>query len=212
MSTGLLGTKVGMTQVFDEKGEVIPVTIIKVGPCYITGIKSIENCGYNAIQIGYIETSLDSKSITKPLKGHFLKLNISGYKYLKEYKKENIEDFKIGQKLTAEEFNVGENIKIRAKTIGKGNVGNIKRNNFNSGAKSHGSKSYRLQGSIGAGTSPGRVLPGKRMPGRLGMQQKTISGLKIVGIDLQHNLLVIKGSIPGKAGNLVNIMKLETIK
>lgn len=198
-----------MTQVFDENGDVIPVTVIKGGPCYVTGIKSVESHGYNAIQIGYIETGLNPKYLTKPQLGHFSKLNLPGYKYLKEYRTNKLEGFELGQKYTLEEFKVGEKISICSRTIGKGNIGNIKRNNFNSGAKSHGSKSYRLQGSIGAGTSPGRVFPGKKMPGRTGLEKKTISGLKIIGIDSNADLLVIKGSIPGKSGSLVNIMKIE---
>jgi large subunit ribosomal protein L3 len=184
---------------------VIPVTIIKTGPCYITQIKSNESCGYNAIQLGYIEVPANKKSLTKPELGHFSKVNLPPYRYLKEYKIENIEEFKIGQEFNIDLFKIGEHVSVSGFSIGKGYAGNIKRNHFVSAAMSHGSKHHRLPGSIGAGTSPGRVLPGKKMSGRLGMEKCTISGLEIIGVDKQENLLIVKGSIPGKRGNLVSI-------
>ena len=205
MSLGILGNKIGMTQVFDEKGNVIPVTIIKGGPCFVTQIKSIENAGYNAIQLGYLEISANAKSLKKPQLGHFNKVNLPPFKYLKEYKTTEITNFEIGQKFSVDMFKVGECVTITGFTIGKGYAGNVKRNNFNCGAMSHGSKHHRLQGSIGSGTTPGRVFPGKKMSGRLGVDKKTISGLEIIDIDTKENLLVIKGSIPGKSGNLVSI-------
>lgn len=205
MSLGILGNKIGMTQVFDEKGNVIPVTIIKGGPCFVTQIKSIENCGYNAIQLGYLEISANAKCLKKPQLGHFNKVNLPPFKYLKEYKTTEVNNFEIGQKFSVDMFKVGECVTITGFTIGKGYAGNVKRNNFNCGAMSHGSKHHRLQGSIGSGTTPGRVFPGKKMSGRLGVDKKTISGLEIIDIDTKENLLVIKGSIPGKSGNLVSI-------
>ena len=211
MSLGILGNKIGMTQIFNTKGDVIPVTIIKGGPCYITQIKSNSTCGYNAIQVGYLEISANNKKLTKPELGHFNKINLPPYRYLKEYKiKEGVE-YQIGQKFTVELFEIGQSVSITGLTIGKGNAGNIKRNHFVRGPMSHGSKHHRLQGSIGSGTTPGRVLPGKKMPGRLGMEKCTISGLEIIDIDKKENLLIIKGSIPGKSGNLVSInLKKET--
>jgi len=205
VSLGILGNKIGMTQVFDEKGNVIPVTIIKGGPCFVTQIKSIENSGYNAIQLGYLEISANAKCLKKPQLGHFNKVNLPPFKYLKEYKTTEITNFEIGQKFSVDMFKVGECVTITGFTIGKGFAGNVKRNNFNCGAMSHGSKHHRLQGSIGSGTTPGRVFPGKKMSGRLGVDKKTISGLQIIDIDTKENLLVIKGSIPGKSGNLVSI-------
>ncbi len=205
MSLGILGNKIGMTQIFDTKGNVIPVTIIKGGPCVVTQIKSIENAGYNAVQLGYLEISANAKTLTKPKLGHFNKVNLPPFKYLKEYKTTEIQNFEIGQKFTVELFKVGEKVNITGFTIGKGNAGNVKRNNFNCGAMSHGSKHHRLQGSIGSGTTPGRVFPGKKMPGRLGVEKKTISGLEVIDVDLKENLIVIKGSIPGKSGNLISI-------
>lgn len=205
MTVGILGNKLGMTQIFNNKGEVIPVTVIKSGPCYITQIKSTLNCGYNAIQIGYLQTSPKTKNLTKPKLGHFAKVNLPPFRYLKEYKIKELKNFEIGQKFTIDIFKIGEYVNVTGLTIGKGNAGNIKRNHFTRGPMSHGSKHHRLQGSLGAGTSPGRVFPGKKMPGRLGMNQQTIKGLEIIQIDEKENLLVLKGSIPGKSGNLVSI-------
>jgi large subunit ribosomal protein L3 len=205
MSIGILGNKIGMTQVFDAKGNVIPVTIIKSGPCYITQIKSEENCGYNAIQIGYLEVSANLKSLTKPRLGHFNSVNLPPFRYLKEYKTLEGSAYEIGQKFGVDMFEIGQSVSITGLTIGKGNAGNIKRNHFTRGPMGHGSKHHRLQGSIGSGTTPGRVLPGKKMPGRLGMDKRTVTGLEIIDIDKKENLLVIKGCIPGKSGNLVSI-------
>lgn len=208
MVFGLLGNKIGMTQIFDEDGNIIPVTIIKGGPCCITQIKNAEKCGYDSIQIGYIEMSNNQKRLTKPELGHFIKKNVPPYQYLKEFKGININNYELGQKIDVNIFKVGQSVKISGNSIGKGNLGNVKRNNFNTGANSHGSKHHRLQGSLGAGTSPGRVFPGKRMPGRTGNKQCTISNLKIVAIKHEENLIIIKGSIPGKNGNLISITNM----
>ncbi len=205
MSLNLLGNKIGMTQIFDKKGDVIPVTIIKSGPCFITQIKSIDNSGYNAIQLGYLELSPKSRLLSKPLLGHFTKSNLPPFQYLKEFIIEKPELYNLGQKFTVEIFKIGEKVKISGLTIGKGNTGNIKQHNFKRGGMSHGSKHKRLQGSLGSGTTPGRTFPGKRMPGRSGMEKITMKGLEIIDIDTTENLLVIKGSIPGKSGNLVTI-------
>lgn len=205
MSLSLLGNKIGMTQIFDKKGEVIPVTVIKGGPCMVTQIKSIENCGYNAIQIGYLKQAINSRSLTKPMLGHFSKVNLTPFKYLKEFHITEPEKYEIGQIFTVENFKVGEKVNVSGLTIGKGNAGNIKQHNFSQGAMSHGGKSKRLQGSLGSGTTPGRTFPGKRMPGRFGTEKRTVIGLEILDIDLGENLIVIKGCIPGKSGNLVTI-------
>lgn len=205
MSLGILGNKIGMTQIFDQKGNVIPVTIIKGGPCVVTQIKLTETCGYNAVQLGYLEISAKSKTLTKPNLGHFTKVNLPPFKYLKEYKTNSITDFQIGQQFNVDLFKVGEKVSVTGFTIGKGYSGNVKRNNFTTGAMSHGSKHHRLQGSIGSGTTPGRVFPGKKMSGRLGVDKRTVSGLEIIDIDTKENLIVIKGCIPGKAGNLISV-------
>ena len=205
MSLGILGNKIGMTQIFTPKGDRIPVTIIKGGPCYVTQIKSKENCGYNAIQLGYLEMSPTSKNIKKPELGHFQKVNLPPYRFLKEYRTIEGENFELGEKFGVEIFKVGDFINVSGLTIGKGFTGNLKRHNFSRGAMTHGSKHHRAQGSLGSGTTPGRVFPGKKMSGHSGMEQCTILGLEIIDIDLEENLLVVKGSIPGKSGNLVNI-------
>jgi len=205
VSIGILGNKIGMTQIFDGKGEIIPVTIIKGGPCFVTQIKSDENCGYNSIQLGYLEVSPNLKSLTKPRLGHFKKVNLAPYRYLKEYKTNEIENYTIGQKFSVDIFKIGDEINVTGFTIGKGNAGNIKQHHFSRGAMTHGGKSKRLQGSMGSGTTPGRVYPGKKMPGRFGMDKRTVKGLEIVDIDTTQNIIVIKGSIPGKSGNLVSL-------
>lgn len=194
-----------MTQIFDLKGNIIPVTIIKGGPCYVTQVKSNANCGYNAIQLGYIEMASNNKTLTKPRLGHFSKINLPPYRHLKEYKTNTPSNYIIGQELSVEMFEIGQYVNITGFTIGKGNASNIKRNHFGRGPMAHGSKHHRLQGSLGAGTTPGRVFPGKKMPGRLGMDKCTLKNLEIVDIDQKQNLLVVKGCIPGKAGNLVSV-------
>jgi large subunit ribosomal protein L3 len=205
VTIGILGNKVGMTQIFDNKGDVIPVTIIKTSPCVITQIKGVENHGYSAIQIGYSEVSPTLKSLTKPRLGHFNKVNLPPFRYLKEYKTTETSSYEVGQKVGLELFKIGQTVNITGFTIGKGHASNIKRNNFTTGLMSHGSKSHRLQGSIGAGTTPGRVFPGKKMSGHLGNTKCTIKSLQIIDIDTTENLLIVKGSIPGKSGNLVSI-------
>nr|YP_009545429.1 ribosomal protein L3 [Mallomonas splendens]AYO28583.1 ribosomal protein L3 [Mallomonas splendens] len=205
MSLGILGNKIGMTQIFTPKGDRIPVTVIKGGPCYVTQIKSKENCGYNAIQLGYFEISPNSKNITKPNLGHFNKVNLPPFRYLKEYKTLMSSDYEIGQKFSVEMFKIGEKVNISGLTIGKGFTGNIKRHNFERGAITHGSKHHRAQGSLGSGTTPGRVFPGKRMSGHSGVEKRTVLGLEIIDIDINENIIVVKGCIPGKSGNLVNI-------
>ena len=205
MTIGILGNKVGMTQIFDDRGDVIPVTIIKTSPCVVTQIKSTESNGYNAIQIGYSEVSPNVKSLTKPKLGHFTKVNLPPFRYLKEYRTQNSNEYEVGQKVGLEMFEIGQTVNVTGFTIGKGYASNFKRNNFTTGLMSHGSKSHRLQGSIGAGTTPGRVFPGKKMAGRLGNSKCTIKSLQIIDIDTTENLLIVKGSIPGKSGNLVSI-------
>ena len=205
MSVGILGNKIGMTQIFTEKGDRIPVTIIKGGPCFVTQIKSDEKCGYNAVQLGYVEISPNSKKLTKPEFGHFNKVFLPPYRYLKEYKIEKNNTYTIGEKIDLTLFKIGDFVNITGFTIGKGFTGNVKRHNFSRGAMTHGSKHHRAQGSLGSGTTPGRVFPGKRMSSQSGMEKRTILGLEIIDIDTNENLIVVKGAIPGKSGNLVSI-------
>ena len=207
MSVGLLGNKIGMTQIFDESGNVIPVTILKIGPCVVTQIKTVLSDGYNAIQIGYGFTS--SKYLTQPEIGHLQKSNIQPLKYLKEFHLNNPEEFTIGQILNVNSFSTGQLINVTGKSIGKGFSGLQKRHNFTRGPMTHGSKNHRQPGSIGMGTTPGRVLPGKKMAGQLGNKTTHIKKLKIVQVNNEENIIVVKGSVPGKPGNLLNIVASE---
>ena len=207
MAIGLLGNKIGMTQIFDESGSIIPVTILKVGPCVVTQVKTELKDGYNSIQIGYGNVS--SKLLTQPRLGHFQKSNIQPLKYLKEFKVNEQEEFEIGQVLNVDSFSPGQLVNIKGKSIGKGFSGLQKRHNFTRGPMTHGSKNHRAPGSIGMGTTPGRVLPGKKMAGQLGNKMTTIKKLKVVQINSEENILVIKGSVPGKPGNLLSIIPSE---
>ena len=203
MSLGLLGNKVGMTQIFDEFGNIIPVTILKIGPCVVTQIKSILNDGYNAIQVGY--GNVNSKYLTQSQLGHLQKSNIQPLKYLKEFRVTNPEEFQIGQILSVESLSINQLINITGKTNGKGFSGLQKRHNFTRGPMTHGSKNHRAPGSIGMGTSPGRVLPGKKMAGQLGNKITNIKKLKVIQINSEENILIVKGSVPGKPGNLITV-------
>ena len=208
MVVGLLGNKIGMTQIFDESGNIIPVTILKVGPCIITQVKTVLKDGYNSIQVGYGNVS--SKALTQPKLGHLQKSNIQPLKYLKEFRLNEIdEEFKVGQILKVDGFTPGQLVNIRGKSIGKGFSGLQKRYNFSRGPMTHGSKNHRAPGSIGMGTTPGRVLPGKKMAGQLGNKMTTIKKLKVIQANVEENILVVKGSVPGKPGNLLSIIPSE---
>jgi large subunit ribosomal protein L3 len=204
---GLLGNKIGMTQIFDESGNIIPVTILKVGPCVVTQIKTKSKDGYDSIQVGYGNVS--SKSLTQPELGHLQKSNIQPLKYLKEFRINEECEFEIGQVLNVDSFEPGQLVNIRGKTVGKGFSGLQKRHNFHRGPMTHGSKNHRLPGSIGMGTTPGRVLPGKKMAGQLGNKITTVQKLKVIQTNPEENILVIKGSVPGKPGNLLSIVPSE---
>ena len=204
MSIGLLGNKIGMTQIFDESGNIIPVTILKVGPCVITQVKTEEKDGYNAIQVGY--KNISSKSLNQPELGHLQKSNIQPLKYLKEFRVSSNNEFEVGQILKVDTLSPGQLVNIQGKSIGKGFAGLQKRHNFTRGPMTHGSKNHRAPGSIGMGTTPGRVLPGKKMAGQLGNKITTIKKLKVIQFNLDENILVIKGSVPGKPGNLLSII------
>jgi large subunit ribosomal protein L3 len=205
VSVGLLGNKIGMTQIFDESGNIIPVTILKIGPCIVTQVKTENLDGYKAIQVGYSEVS--NKTLTQPELGHLQKSNIQPLKYLKEFRIDNSDNnFEVGQVLTIDLFSPGQLVNIKGKTIGKGFSGLQKRHNFRRGPMTHGSKNHREPGSIGMGTTPGRVLPGKKMAGQLGNKITTIKKLKVIKLNLEENILVIKGSVPGKPGNLLSIV------
>ena len=207
MALGLLGNKIGMTQIFDESGNIIPVTILKIGPCVVTQIKTVLTDKYDAIQVGY--GAVASKYLTQPELGHLEKSNIQPLKYLKEFRVNNPEEFSVGQVLNVESFAAGQLINITGKSSGKGFSGLQKRHNFTRGPMTHGSKNHRAPGSIGMGTDPGRVLPGKKMAGQLGNKITNIRKLKVIQVNNDENILVVKGSVPGKPGNLLSITTLE---
>lgn len=201
----LLGTKIGMTQIFNNQGNAIPVTVLQLGPCFITQIKTIKSDGYNAIQIGYLEVS--TKRLSKAELGHLQKAHTRGLKYLKEYRVSSCEDFKLGQTINVNKLKIGDLIDISGKSIGKGFTGYQKRHHFSRGPMSHGSKNHRQPGSIGAGTTPGRVFPGKKMAGRMGHSNVTIKNLQIIDINTERNLVIVKGSVPGKPGSTISIKR-----
>lgn len=198
---GILGNKLGMTQIFNKNGEAIPVTVIRVGPCLITTLKNESIHGYTAVQVGFSKVT-DHKT-NRPNLGHLKKLGLPTLEHLKEFRTIESNNFLPGQIIDVENFKVGQYVSISGKTIGKGFAGNQKRNNFRRGPMAHGSKNHRAPGSIGAGTTPGRVFPGKKMAGQLGNSNVTIKRLQIIGIDSQRNIIVLKGSVPGKSGNYV---------
>lgn len=204
MSVGILGTKLGMTQIFDrETGAAIPVTVVQAGPCTVTQIKTQQTDGYNAIQLGYQEVK--EKALNKPKIGHLQKSNAPLVRHLKEYRLDDPASFELGQSVVADIFSEGQLVDVTGKTMGRGFAGYQKRHNFRRGPMSHGSKNHRLPGSTGPGTTPGRIFPGKKMAGRYGATQVTIRKLSVVQVDAERNLLLIKGAIPGKPGNLLSI-------
>nr|QWK42146.1 ribosomal protein L3 [Pseudochorda nagaii] len=193
-----------MTQVFDKNGLALPVTVVRVGPCFITQLKTEEINGYDAVQIGYSKGR--SLNFKKAELGHLKKNGLPPLVHLCEYKVMDLEDYSLGQILTVNHFEIGQFVNVTGQSIGKGFSGNQKRHKFKRGPMTHGSKNHRAPGSIGPGTTPGRVFPGKLMAGQLGAKKITVSKLEILGIDLKQNLLILKGSVPGKPGNLLNIV------
>ena len=203
MSVGILGTKLGMTQVFDEEGRAIPVTVVQAGPCTVTQIKTKQTDGYTAVQLGYQEVK--PKSLNKPELGHLSKSSAPPLRHLREYRLDDTSSFELGQSVGADLFSAGEIVDVAGTSIGRGFAGYQKRHNFKRGPMAHGSKNHRLPGSTGAGTTPGRTFPGKRMAGRLGGTRVTIRKLQVVRVDTERNLLLIKGAVPGKPGALLSI-------
>jgi len=190
----LLGKKIGMTQVYLENGDLVPVTVILAGPCYVTQVKE------QSIQVGFGS----AKKINKPMAGHLKDLKV---RHLKEFKVANPADYKIGQEIKVDIFKPGDAIEVSGTSIGKGTAGTVKRWHFHRGPMSHGSKSHRLPGSIGAGTSPGRIEKGTRMAGRMGNRRVTVKGTKVIRIDGEKNLLLVSGAVPGAGNNIVEIYK-----
>ena len=203
MSIGILGKKLGMSQFFDDEGRAVPVTLIEAGPCRVTQLKSNATDGYNAVQLGFGDVR--EKLVNKPSRGHLAKSGDQLLRHFKEYRVESIDGLELGSAITVGDFEAGQKVDVSGDTMGRGFAGYQKRHGFSRGPMSHGSKNHRLPGSTGAGTTPGRIYPGKRMAGRYGGKQTTTRGLTILKVDAERNLLVVKGSVPGKPGTLLNI-------
>lgn len=208
MKKAIITKKIGMTQIFLENGTLIPVTVLEAGPCFVTQKKTIENDGYEALQVGF--GFVKEKHINKPLKGHFDKANVEIKKVLKEFKFENCNEFEVGSEIKADIFTVGDKVDVSGVSKGKGFQGAIKRHNQHRGPMSHGSKYHRGVGSLSSATTPGRVKKGKKMPGHMGAENVTIQNLEIVRVDAEKNLLLIKGAIPGNKGSVIVVK--ESIK
>ena len=203
MKAGLFAKKVGMTQIFDESGTILPVTILKTEVCQVSQIKTTETDGYNAVQIAYGEEKLEN--INKATRGHLKKVGDKGFKYFGEFHVSSPEEFKLGQVVKLDTFSVGEKVRVTGKSIGKGFQGNQKRHNFSRGPMTHGSQNHRLPGSIGAGSTPGRVYPGKKMAGQMGGATVTLKNTEVLYINSEENILVLKGSVPGKKNTMLKI-------
>lgn len=205
---GILGKKVGMTQIFTEEGVVVPVTVIEAGPVKVVQKKTSDKDGYNSIQIGFQDVK--EKKVNKPLKGHFDKSNVEYKKYLREFRVENPDDYEIGQEIKVDIFNPGDKIDVTGISKGKGFQGNIKRHNQSRGPETHGSKYHRAVGSLGASAHPSRVFKTKKLPGHMGHEKVTVQNLEVVRVDAEKNLLLVKGAVPGPKGGLLKI--IETVK
>ena len=224
MKKAILATKVGMTQIFDADGTLVPVTVLQAGPCAVTQIKTVENDGYNAVQVGFIDKKFkivnkdangkkeirNRHGVNKAEKGHLEKAGVSGKRFLREFKFENSADYKLADEIKADLFAQGDKVDATAISKGKGFQGAIKRHGQHRGPMTHGSKFHRHQGSNGACSSPSRVFKGKGMPGHMGAVKVTVQNLEVVRVDAENNLLLIKGSVPGPKKSLVTIK--ETVK
>ena len=224
MKKGILGRKLGMTQIFDELGKVIPVTVIEAGPCVVTQIKTVDNDGYDAVQVGYVDKKekivnkdaagkkevIHRHGVNKAQKGHFEKAGVSAKRYVREFRFDNASEYALAQEIKADIFTVGDKVDASAVSKGKGFQGAIKRHNQSRGPMAHGSKFHRHQGSNGACSSPSRVFKGKGMPGHMGYKKITTIYLEVVRVDTEKNLLLVKGAVPGPKKALVTIR--ETVK
>jgi large subunit ribosomal protein L3 len=198
----ILGTKLGMLQIFDDSGRIVPVTVVKAGPCVVTQRKSKQNDGYEAVQIGFIPAK--EKHLNKPLKGHFAKQGVSPMRHLREFRLEDMDAYELGKELKADLFAAGDMVDVTGKSKGKGFQGAIKRHGFHRGPTTHGSKYHRRTGSLGA-KGPARVFPGRPGPGRMGGDIVTVQGLRVVQVDADKDLILVKGAIPGPRKGLVVI-------
>ena len=205
MKKAIIGKKVGMTQIFDEKGKVIPVTVIEAGPCLVAQVKSVETDGYNAIQLGFGDVK-ESK-LNKPEKGHFAKAKLALKKHLREFRLDSVDGVNVGDEIKVDTFQAGDKIDVQGTSKGKGFQGVIKRHGQSRGPMGHGSMYHRRPGSMGPTSTPGRVFKGKKLPGHMGRVTVTIQNLDVVKVDLDKNAILVKGSVPGAKGA---ILKLKT--
>ena len=203
MKKAIIGKKVGMTQIFDESGKVIPVTAIEAGPCVIAQIKTVETDGYDAVQLGFGDVK-ESK-VNRPEKGHFTKAGVTTKKHLREFRLDSLEGLKVGDELKADVFAAGDKVDIQGTSKGKGFQGVIKRHGQSRGPMGHGSMYHRRPGSMGPTSTPGRVFKGKKLPGHMGSQTVTIQNLDVVAVDLDKNVILVKGSVPGVKGAILKI-------
>jgi large subunit ribosomal protein L3 len=202
--TGILGTKLGMTQVFDEAGQVVPVTVVQAGPCVVTGVRTPDRDGYSAVQMGYGE--INPRKVTKPVAGLFEKAGVTPRRYLAEIRTDSASEYTLGQEVTASVFEAGQKVDVSGKSKGKGTAGVMKRHGFKGLGAAHGTqRKHRAPGSIGACATPGRVFKGVRMAGRMGAAKTTVQSLTVQAVDSDKNLLLIKGAIPGPNGGLVMV-------
>ena len=208
MKKAILATKVGMTQIFNEDGVLTPVTVLQAGPCVVTQVKTEDNDGYKAVQVGFVDKR--EKLINKPMKGHFDKAGVSYKRYVREFRFENAEEYAVAQEIKADIFTAGDKIDATAISKGKGFQGAIKKNGQHRDPMAHGSKFHRHQGSNGACSDPSKVFKGKGMPGHMGHKQITVQNLEIVKVDVENNLLLVKGAVPGPKKALVTVK--ETVK
>ncbi len=203
MAKGIIGRKIGMTQVFDEEGRAIPVTVVKAGPCVVVQTKTVEKDGYEAVQLGFGDVK--EHRLNKPEAGRFKKAGVKPVRLLREFRVSNAGKYQAGQVVRADIFTAGEMLDVTGISKGKGFAGTIKRHNFNRGPMSHGSKYHRGVGSLGASSQPSRVFKGRKMPGHLGAERVTVQGLELVRVDVDRNLLLIKGGVPGARGGYLEI-------
>ncbi|BCN32764.1 50S ribosomal protein L3 [Anaeromicropila herbilytica] len=208
MKKAILATKVGMTQIFNENGVLTPVTVLQAGPCAVTQVKTVENDGYNAVQVGFGD--IRETLVNKPKKGHFAKAGVAVKRFLKEFRFENATEYTVGQEIKVDIFKEGDKIDATAKSKGKGFQGAIKRHGQSRGPMAHGSKFHRHAGSNGSATTPGKVFKGKKMPGHMGSVKVTIQNLEIVRIDVENNIILVKGAVPGPKKSMV--MLKESVK
>ncbi len=203
----MIGKKLGMTGLFSPEGRYLPVTVVQMGPCVITQIKTVETDGYNALQLGYGDKK--ASSVNRPLAGHYKKSGGKLFAFTREFRVDSTDEYKLGQDISLEIFEIGERVDVTGTTKGRGFSGVIKRHGFHGGKKTHGSHSHRIPGSIGCSAWPAKVIKGKKLPGRYGNERKTVKNLEIVDIMADKNLILLKGAVPGAKNGLLKINKLK---